>query len=495
MRATALLQPSTSWLAEATKLWLWVSPLWKATPSSRSACSGAVKLLIGGALVTTAPPPPCSDLHACSDPGVTLVGFAWRHGDEGKMQETFGLGCAEFGSFSDLQVGWTLGRGSGNRAAVAAQRSSGRGGPSPAWRPDVSSTLDSCPLVPPYNMGPLSVPVGAFFGRRHVNHPQAQTNRRTLRFPLCFFSARLLQELAHDAGLGRGRGVAALAEMVLGVALSKSKKASRSNWSFWGGHPFLQAGGGSGMAVSCHGEAVGRSSSCWTERGRAAAALARQARPAPLAEGGSPAIGCRCHGHLGTRPPAVACKSLACGQAVRGRMRRCQPLHPPSLQPLQGSAPAQRPADQIRRHGRAGLVGGACAPAGAGPAAGASGRRGRGCGAGGGASGSCGRGRWRGRSGSTPQAQGQGQAAAARGGGSVERAGGKSCAAGGRALGPARAQAARLRRCAGAAGVGAAWRVLDPRQPPPTTAPTALCPAFLTGRDMPRVHRGGAPFL
>ncbi|PSC75177.1 ADP-glucose pyrophosphorylase small subunit isoform A [Micractinium conductrix] len=108
-----------------------------------------------------------------SDPGVTLVGFAWRHGDEGKMQETFGLGCAEFGSFSDLQ------------------------------------------------------------------------------------------ELAHDAGLGRGRGVAALAEMVLGVALSKSKKASRSNWSFWGGHPFLQ-----------------------------------------------------------------------------------------------GSAPAQRPADQIRRHGRAGLVGG-----------------------------------------------------------------------------------------------------------------------------------------
>ena len=39
---------------------------------------------------------------------MTLVGFAWNCGDEGKMMGTFRLGRADFGCFLDLQVGPTL---------------------------------------------------------------------------------------------------------------------------------------------------------------------------------------------------------------------------------------------------------------------------------------------------------------------------------------------------------------------------------------------------
>ncbi|KAK9839236.1 hypothetical protein WJX81_003150 [Elliptochloris bilobata] len=37
------------------------------------------------------------------DPSITLVGFAWNGGDEGKMTGTFGLGRKDFGCFLDLQ--------------------------------------------------------------------------------------------------------------------------------------------------------------------------------------------------------------------------------------------------------------------------------------------------------------------------------------------------------------------------------------------------------
>lgn len=33
-----------------------------------------------------------------------LVGFSWRNADEQKMVSTFGMGCADFGCFVDLQV-------------------------------------------------------------------------------------------------------------------------------------------------------------------------------------------------------------------------------------------------------------------------------------------------------------------------------------------------------------------------------------------------------
>ena len=38
---------------------------------------------------------------------MTLVGFAWNCGDEGKMMGTFCLGRADFGCFLDLQAGPT----------------------------------------------------------------------------------------------------------------------------------------------------------------------------------------------------------------------------------------------------------------------------------------------------------------------------------------------------------------------------------------------------